>query len=389
MIGRVVLVSDDSDFFEYILPKINLRKEDELYRFCFDELPEKLDTLYNSLWIINSEKSQDKCLELLELLKGPPTLVFGYNEDEQYKVECLKSGGFSYLSYFTSPEEFDAIVTSAFNQLSVMNKQEQYRKILVEHNLITQNNEVFLDYNKILDNELGNSSILLAISPNDKTKFLLKANQIETFILSCVRKSDILMNFAPNKYFLLLKNITFNDAQKIWEKIQSLIPEKIYAGFATVGNKRREQLVNEVLNKLHEAINRDYMQNKSESSDISKNYKIFRKEFNAKMEKIITPVFYHAVQKYGNKFFGMNVSHKITDGCGEMYIKGRYMSGVLRITAPGGSKINIDVTLLKDKKSPETKRITFEPEELDAGVLEDLLEQFIVEFKEEVDNEYT
>ena len=36
MQSRIVLISDDVDFFEYISPKLNLRKSDELFKFGFD-----------------------------------------------------------------------------------------------------------------------------------------------------------------------------------------------------------------------------------------------------------------------------------------------------------------------------------------------------------------
>ena len=40
MANRIVLVSDDSDFFEYMRPKLELRKSDELFTFSFDDIPE-------------------------------------------------------------------------------------------------------------------------------------------------------------------------------------------------------------------------------------------------------------------------------------------------------------------------------------------------------------
>ena len=49
MQSRIVLISDDSDFFEYIFPKLELRKNDELFRFKFDELPDKLHMLETSV----------------------------------------------------------------------------------------------------------------------------------------------------------------------------------------------------------------------------------------------------------------------------------------------------------------------------------------------------
>ena len=46
-------------------------------------------------------------------------------------------------------------------------------------------------------------------------------------------------------------------------------------------------------------------------------------------------------------------------------------------------KINIDITFQKDSSNIDAKRITLEPEELEQGLLGDLLEQFISEYKKE------
>lgn len=402
MQNRIVLVSDDTDFFEYILPRLNLRKSDELYRFCFKDIPNKLDSVLSSMIIINSEGAFNSTLELLDLIKGTPSVVFAYNEDEAFRIQAFNAGCFAYITMLTPDNEFQAKIKYGLSILNSLKKQNRYRDILVEKGLITLNNEVYLDYNKILEKEIekvnknAGSSVLIAISPNEKTKFLLQANQIETFILTGIRQNDILMNFAPNKYFLLLNDTNIPYAEKIWAKIEKTMPEKIYAGFALVQNRTREQVVNEALNKLHEAINRDFSlpEQKHTSFEAVGNFKIFRKEFNKNLEKIITPVFYHTQQKYGNKLFEMSVNNKFENGVGVLNLKSKYTEGILKITSPGCTKINIDVEYKSNrnvvlKTLPAHKRITFEPNELEAGLLEDLIEQFISEFKREVDNEHT
>ena len=55
MQSQIVLVSDDSDFFEYIFSKLLLRKSDEIIRLSFDNVPEKLDLLSQAIFVINSE----------------------------------------------------------------------------------------------------------------------------------------------------------------------------------------------------------------------------------------------------------------------------------------------------------------------------------------------
>lgn len=243
MAGKIVLISDDSDFFEYIRQKLESRKSDELFTFAFDNVPEKLQLIDSSVLIVNSENAEDKTLDLLKLLRGTPVIVFAYNEDEVFRRKCYRAGMFDFMTILTPDAEFRARIIPALTVSSILEKNKQYREILVNDNYITQNNEVFLNYNYILDKELDaiNSgkkrAIFAAIAPNDKTKFLLTANMIETVILNNIRRNDILMSYAPNKYFLLMYDSSIKSAEALWEKISRNLPQKIYAGFVNVSNQ--------------------------------------------------------------------------------------------------------------------------------------------------------
>ena len=79
------------------------------------------------------------------------------------------------------------------------------------------------------------------------------------------------------------------------------------------------------------------------------------------------------------------MQQEISDGLGVFYIKGKISSSSFRITCPGFSKINIDITFQKNQGNIDAKRITLEPDEFEAGLLEDLLEQFILEYKRGTD----
>ena len=394
MHSRIALISDDSDFFEYIVQKLVLRKSDELFCLNFNDLPENLDILSTSVLVINSENAKSQTAEIVSLLKSSPVIVFAYNQDEEYKINLLKNGALAFITPLTSDDGLQAQIISALHKLSVLQKNKQYREILVAKNLITTNNEVFLDYNTILDkelekiNETSASAVLAAISPNDKTKFLIQPNQIETIILNNIRKNDVLMSFAVNKYFLILYDTDIDGANKIWAKISAQIPEKIYAGFVKIFSKTREQLVNEALNKLHEAINYEkvYTSIKSTESSMRGNFKLFKQEFNKKIEQIINPVFYHVMQKYNGRLYGVTLEHETAEGLSILEIKGRYASAAFKITSPGFTRINIDITYMSSANNIDAKRISLNPDELEEGLLEDLVEQFIMEFKEEVRN---
>ncbi len=398
MANKIVLVSDDTDFFDYIKAKLSLRKSDEVFSFTFDEIPEKLHLIQTAALIVNSEGVQEKTLDLLKLLRGNPVIVSGFNEDEEFKLKAYKIGMFDYITVLTSDKEFQSRLIPALSVSTLLEKNKQYRDILVRNNVITKNNEVFLNYDFIIDKELEKLSkypmkaVFMAISPNDKAKFLLTSNMIETAILNNIRRNDILMSFAANKYFLIMFDIDVNSAKVVWEKIRAELPQKIYAGISTITNQKRQQLINEALNRLHEAINydKDSVNDKpvplsmiqSAPSEHS-NFKLFRQEFCKKMEQVISPVFYQIQQKYTDKIPGISLSQGSGDGYGSFYIKGRHSSSCFRITSPGFSKINIDITYQKDSSNIDAKRITLEPEELEPGLLEDLLEQFISEYNRE------
>lgn len=395
MADRIVLVSDDSDFFEYVRLKLELRKSDELFSYAFDDIPEKIHLLENSVLIINSESSKSKTLELLKILTETPAIVVAFNEDEAFKKKCYREGMFDYMTLLTPDSEFRARILPALSMLSLIEKNRQYRELLVKRNVITKNNEVFIDYGNIIDaelNKINNNSekaILMAIAPNEKTKFFMQPNSIETIILNNIRRNDILMNYAPNKYFLLMHDIDVNSANKLWNKIREQFSEKMYAGIAKITNQSRQQIINEVLNKLHEAILYDKEDDIPREKNVKPasvvtpytNFKMYRQEFSNKLEQVIAPVFYQIQQKYLKKLVGMNIEQGSGDGYGVFYVRGKHLDSSFRITSPGFAKINIDITMQKNNDEVDTKRITLEPEELEQGLLEDLLEQFISEVK--------
>ena len=399
MANRIVLISDDSDFYDYIRTKLELRRSDELFAFSFDEVPEKLHMMNFAVLIINSEGNQSKTLDLLKLVKGIPSIVSAYNEDEVFKRKCYREGMFDYITLLTPDSELRARMIPALNVASIIEKNRLYREILAKNNIIAKNNEVFTDYNYIIDNSLQTladtrqKAVFAAISPGDKTKFLLQPNLIETILLNSIRKNDLVMNYAPNKYFLMMFDADMKSAEKLWKKIMSQFPQKIYAGFVTVTNQKRQKLVDEALNKLHNAINneKDYdNENLSKVSGLGvlsdengtyTNFKMFKQDFGHKIEKIIAPVFYQIQQKYADKLMGVTLEQGTGDGYGTFYLKDSHSSSCFRITSPGFSKINIDITCSNNSRTVDTKRITLEPEELEAGLLEDLLEQFIADYK--------
>ena len=296
MANKIVLISDDSDFFDYIRTKLELRKSDELYTFDYDSIPEKFHLLETSVLIINSENSKEKALDLLNLFKGTPIIISAYNDDEIFRRKCYRAGAIDFITLLIPDSDFRARMIPALTIASLLEKNKFYRDILASNNVLSTENEVLLNYDEILEKELKEinlgkrKAVFAAISPNDTSKFLIQSSLIESIILNNIRKGDLLMNYAPNKYFLLMFDIDVIALEKIWNKISTQFHQQMYIGFCNITNQKREQLINEVLNKLHTAINqnRGYISKNEmksfESSDIGyTNFKMFKQEFLKKI----------------------------------------------------------------------------------------------------------
>lgn len=389
MPNQIVLISDDSDFFEYIKTKLELRKSDELSMLSFDEVPEKVSSLQTSVLIVNSENSNKKTIDLLKIFNYcTPIIVTAYNDDENFKKKCYRAGMLDFIPLLTPDSEFRARMLPALSLVSILEKNQQYRKLLVKNKILGTNNEVFINYEDAIDSVLTEikanniKAVFVAIAPDDKDKYLINPNVIETFLVNNIRKNDILMKYSHNKYFLIMLNTDLTYARKHWDKITKDLQYKLYAGFAVITNQSRQQLINTALINLNDAGGNDSNTKppKKERADYN-NFKWRRKTLEQKLEILISPIFYRIQQKYTNRFTGVKINWNYENCVGFFNIKGKHFEANFNVSSPGFSKINIDISVQKDLEGSDTKRISFLPDEFDETLLEDLLEQFVSEIR--------
>ena len=389
MSNKIVLISDDSNFFDYISQKLEMRYSDELSYLSFDDVPENVYLIENSVLIVNSENSQQKTLDLLNLFSCTPIIVIAYNEDIIFKKKCYNAGMLDFIPLLISDSEFRARMIPALNFSSLLEKQSRYRDILVKNGIMNKHNDVFIDYEKIIDNVVEEikitkrKAVFCAIAPDDRGKFLLKSDKLEYVLLNKIRKTDILMSYAPDKYYIILFDTDEKSVKKMWKDISKQFTQKIYIGIENIKNQNRQKLINSVMNKLYNAYNEGICYN-SETTLTSKNsyysnFKMFRKEFSQKLNNIVVPVFYSIQQKYINKLSGVRIEFSNNDSEAEFNILGKHFLGSFKMSCPGYTKILIDINIKKENEDNDSKRILFEPEELDSTLLNDLLEQFISE----------
>lgn len=390
MANKIVLISDDLNFFDFIKSKLELRKDDELFTFDFNSILDKVHFLKNNVLIVNSENSQEKTLDLLKIFKFTPVIVTAFNDDEKFKKKCYYSGALDFITLLISDSEFRARLLPSLKFAGVLEKNENYRNLLINKDIIFENNEVFRVYEEIIDIELEKlkktkrKAIFGAISPSDNSKLMISSNSIETIILNNIRKNDILMNYAPNKYFIFLYDTDLKYAKKLWDKINTQMPEIIYAGFFKVTNQNRQQLINEALNKLHHEINFSNLDKFEQNQKVisnNYNFKSFKQDFIKRVEQIIIPTFYQIQQKYEIKLAGVNIKNYCKNGEGEFALHCNNVSMLLKISTSGFAKVNIDIIYVVGEKEIEKKRISLDLEEFTSELLCDLIEQIILEFK--------
>ena len=392
MSSRIVLISDDSDFFDFIKLKLELRKSDKLQTLTFDDVPEKMDSLQTSVLIVNSENRSQKTIDLLKIFNYmTPIIVMAYNDDEAFKKKCYRAGTFDFILFLTSDAEFRARMLPALNLVSILKKNNYYRKLLVKNKILSKNNEVYVKYEETIDSILAElketsvPSVFAAISPKERDKYLINPNSVETFLINNIRKNDILMKFAHNKYYLIMFNTDLISAEKHWNKIIKNYSGNLYAGFVNITNQTRRQLISSALFKLNEAFNSEIIDTEAEmvSADNTacKNFKLYRKEREQRYNKLVTPVFYRLQQKYMNRLVGVKIEQDFDKNKGSFNITGKHFRANFNISSPGFSKVNIDIIIKKDNEESDSKRFSFDTDEFDENLLEDLLEQFISETK--------
>ncbi len=388
MSSKIALISDDSDFFDFIKLKLELRRSDELFEFCFDEVPDKINFLESAVLIVNSEQAQQKTLDLLNIFNnGTPIIVTSYNYDNTFSKKCYRLGMLDFVPILTPDNEFRARMLPALSISALLHKNRQYRQLLVRNKILNQNNEVFIKYENVIDNAIlevknnGKKAIFGIISPDNKGKFLIKQNLIETIILNNLRKNDILINYEPNKYYLIMYDSDLISVKKHWEKISNKFPQKVYAGFVCIKNQNRAQLINNAQSQLQEEIEKLSSGNEMPHSNSIVNFKQYRKTLESKMEQLVTPIFFCIQQKYSNKFTGVKIEQFYENNCGYFNIVGKHFFASFKISNPGFTNINIDISVKKDGEGGDIKRISLNRDEFDSGLLEGLLEKFVSDVK--------
>ena len=175
----------------------------------------------------------------------------------------------------------------------------------------------------------------------------------------------------------------------MFDKINTKI--KINAGVADISGKTLENFEKEAQDALIEAQKTEQKfvvhQTKENTLDEwladtkSGNYKLFRKLFNTKLEKVITPVFYRLQKSYEDKLKNTEIIQFTTDEQCVFELKNKNIKSSLRIIYPGFAKIIVTIKH-EGFDSPENSEISLPLDKITQKELVEIVENFIKEYKE-------
>lgn len=386
---KILLVSDDNDFAQKLDEKlVFLRKNDEI---IISDYASALDLIGEcSVVLVHENSTFEQTLSMIKDLrkkKEISIILVANSNNENLILESADLGVDDFI--LANAENFEFVLRIVHNiEFSVLKQLSQgYIKLLKQVNIVDDYSGLFNFDNcqQILKEQ--KNGIFMAISPCDKMKFSL--DEVGFAIKFAIRKNDIAFIGRGSNFYLYLKDTDFEGAKNVFDKINTKI--KINAGVADISGKTLEKFEKEAQDALIEAQKTEQKfvvhQTKENTLDEwladtkSGNYKLFRKLFNTKLEKVITPVFYRLQKSYEDKLKNTEIIQFTTDEQCVFELKNKNIKSSLRIIYPGFAKIIVTIKH-EGFDSPENSEISLPLDKITQKELVEIVENFIKEYKE-------
>lgn len=386
---KILLVSDDNDFAQKLDEKlVFLRKNDEI---IISDYASALDLIGEcSVVLVHENSTFEQTLSMIKDLrkkKEISIILVANSNNENLILESADLGVDDFI--LANAENFEFVLRIVHNiEFSALKQLSQgYIKLLKQVNVVDDYSGLFNFDNcqQILKEQ--KNGIFMAISPCDKMKFSL--DEVGFAIKFAIRKNDIAFIGRGSNFYLYLKDTDFEGAKNVFDKINTKI--KINAGVADISGKTLEKFEKEAQDALIEAQKTEQKfvvhQTKENTLDEwladtkSGNYKLFRKLFNTKLEKVITPVFYRLQKSYEDKLKNTEIIQFTTDEQCVFELKNKNIKSSLRIIYPGFAKIIVTIKH-EGFDSPENSEISLPLDKITQKELVEIVENFIKEYKE-------
>ena len=409
--NSIVIVCEDEIIAKVIRLKLSsLRKVDSITLSSYQNAVFEIESNIPSTVIIYTNDKSSDISEFISKIKPTtenincPILMISDDLNEDFILDCFDVGVNDVVSLKHSDAEILTKTISCIQKNTILKELETKNKILAELGVLQLESGFYLkEYiPKILKAELenlqkyGHNSTLMIISADINCKTQLIPATLGNIIKKCTRAGDVIGFCSDDKFYVLLPKTDSKGAMTIYERIKKELNSdySISVGACESDNLNFEELDKNVNKAITEALELGntivISDTKEKSSEMNwldnnvsgqKNFKFFKQAFLKKLENVINPTFFQTQKVWEERLLDTKIEQYSNDNESIFSLCQGEIKSSLKITYPGFARINVDFSNNFQNTLPK-ERISLDLPELNESKLEELLLEFIKEYKD-------
>ena len=391
--SKIAIVSDKTTLHQTIQSKLILLRKDDVIIKCDTENAIK-STSDADIILLHTPDLTEKTIDLITTLKKQTNEIILILETYNPKtlLNTYDKGIYDFCTINVTNYELLIKIINAKKALKKEKKLETLKNILKNKGSLKHYSEVYTNIADIINGnnipEFRNSTILALtlISDNQKN---LNINNFENNIP--VRENDIIINYEPSKYLIILPQTSLQNGIPVFNKISEYSQTNIKGVIFEYNNENANEIKNKIKRleteldntnenlltwefKESEETEEDWLN--TEITETKKNYKIFQNIYNKKIQSVIEPVFYRTKQKYEKTLKNTKIKYYTDKDRCEFIVVNFERNNTLQINFNNSVLLNINL-IFKGLDTPENETSSVSFSDFTTRYLTDLLEEFI------------
>ena len=402
--NNIVIVCDEKEVSDNLKSNLMLlRKFDYIISCNFLTAQDTIQRNNPAIILLHSNNPDDKVIDFIKEFKKIPILFISNEFSDETLLNVYDAGISDYIKTSQSQSEFLIKIMFCIKKSIETKKLERYSDILERIGIVNKNSgfyskkytpAVFKNLSeKYLQEKIKVSLMAVAQDINEKNKCSL---EYMAHIFGENLRDDDLIGFGTDKLYFLLPYTTHQGALEVYNKIKKTIELSctISAGILELEPKQDFKKILKILDEALEdaltlkncAVVQEDLSDEppmnwlDKKNKKHKNFKLFKKAFQKKLETVITPVFFQKQQIAEQRLF----ETEIIQFCGEkksvFSLKKEDYHSFIEITYPGAVKIYVNV-YENYKENPEPKSEVYDLSQLNEKLLGEIIDKLIRDFQ--------
>jgi len=391
--GKILIASNSLTVINSLEAKLVLLRESDFVVSC--EIADVSKNLLNTdIVLLHTKEVDDNTFSIISNIKKPQNIIILIVED--FNPKAILNAYDKGVSYFCSVNitNFELLINiiNAKRELKRIKKNEIFKKLLRDKNLLKQNSDIYTNLEIIHSaNFYGDTinSAMLALNYEGSEEQAAKLPLI-------VRETDIVVNYMPNKYLIILPDTNLDNGLFVFNKLQKNLEGEI----SGVIFPYKEEGINELLAKINSLdmireekelkiykdlgtsptkteTETDWLKDDFSDETERKNFKLFQNLYNNKSEKVIEPAFYRAKQKYENSLANTKIKYLTEKDKAEFMLINFEGTNSLKILYQNSAKLAIKIKY-SGLNSPENEAFEIPFSKFNIRKLMEMLDDFIM-----------